>query len=292
MWRKIKQLIGVLLIIILLPYVLTVFINGRDIAVNRVEQEQVRVEVDGKTVEMPLEEYCIGVFAKSIEADCEREALKAQAVVVRTQIYREISEGGKDVVLQESFLDKEDMKKAWGSKYTRNYKKMEEVWKETGTEVLTYQGNLATTPYHKLSNGSTRDGNEVLGGDYPYLKIKDCPRDVEAAEEMQTTTIDYVEAKVTSYDSAGYALSVQVGDETCSGEAFRDTYHLPSSCFTLQEYDGKLRIITKGVGHGLGMSQYTANSMAQEGSSYTEILQYFFEGTEIKEVAEILMGLE
>ena len=48
----------------------------------------------------------------------------------------------------------------------------------------------------------------------------------------------------------------------------------------------------KGIGHGLGMSQNTANEMAKEGKKYDEILQYFYEGTEMKEVAEILLNVE
>ena len=88
--------------------------------------------------------------------------------------------------------------------------------------------------------------------------------------------------------TAGYVTSVRVGQETVNGEEFRQTYGLASSCFILQKYDGKLRITTRGVGHGLGLSQYTANEMAKEGKDAAEILQYFFEGTEIREVAEIV----
>ena len=69
--------------------------------------------------------------------------------------------------------------------------------------------------------------------------------------------------------------SVRVGQETVNGEEFRQTYGLASSCFILQKYDGKLRITTRGVGHGLGLSQYTANEMAKEGKDAAEILQYF-----------------
>lgn len=53
-----------------------------------------------------------------------------------------------------------------------------------------------------------------------------------------------------------------------------------------------MRVTTKGIGHGLGMSQNTANEMAKEGKQYDEILQYFYEGTEMKEVAEILLNVE
>ena len=78
------------------------------------------------------------------------------------------------------------------------------------------------------------------------------------------------------------------GKEEVSGEEFRANYHLASSCFTLQKYNGKLRITTRGVGHGLGMSQNTADRMAKKGRSYQEILEYFFENAEVKEAADIV----
>ena len=156
-------------------------------------------------------------------------------------------------------------------------------------QVLTYENALAKTPFCRLSNGSTRDGREALGSkDYPYLKIVDCPLDIESKEQIQTITIDDMDAEVTGVDTAGYVLSVRVGNDTVSGEEFRTNYHLASSCFSFQKYDGKLRITTRGIGHGLGLSQYTANQMAKEGKSMEEILAHFFEGTELKEGVEIV----
>lgn len=149
------------------------------------------------------------------------------------------------------------------------------------------------TPFFRLSNGCTRDGAEVLGsGDYPYLKIVECPWDIEDKKQIQTVMTEDMDAEITQADTAGYVLSVRVGQENLSGEEFRSTYGLASGCFTLQRYNGKIRITTRGEGHGLGMSQYSANQMAKEGQTYDEILQYFYEGTEIKEVAEILMDVE
>jgi len=98
--------------------------------------------------------------------------------------------------------------------------------------------------------------------------------------------------EIQETDSVGYVLKIRVGDKVMSGEEFRNKYELASSCFTLQPYNGKLRVTTRGAGHGIGMSQYTANEMAKEGKKYDEILQYFYEGTEMKEVAEILLNVE
>ena len=148
-------------------------------------------------------------------------------------------------------------------------------------------------PFFRLSIGCTRDGKEVLGNeDCPYLQIRECPDDVEAQEQLQTVEVDDMDAEVTALDTAGYVTNVRVGQENMSGEEFRKKYELASSCFTLQRYNGKMRITTRGVGHGLGMSQYSAHRMAKDGQTYDEILNYFFEGCEQKEVAEILQNTE
>ena len=290
MRNRLKKIGCYLIIIVLLPYIVTVFMNGPAIPTDTtVDTTYVKVKKDDTELELPLEEYCIGRMAKEIPADYEEEALKAQAVIVRTSVYKSIKERGTQVVLEDDFWTEEEMRQQWGSSYSGHYRKMQNAWNDTEGQVVMYGENLANTPFTRLTNGNTRDGKEVLGSeDYPYLKIKDCPLDIEAAEQIQTVTVDDMDAEVTAMDTAGYVTSVRVGQETVNGEEFRQTYGLASSCFILQKYDGKLRITTRGVGHGLGLSQYTANEMAKEEKDVSEILQYFFEGTEIKEVAEIV----
>ena len=167
---------------------------------------------------------------------------------------------------------------------------MKAAWDETRGQVLMYDGRLILTPYHRLSNGKTRSGNEVFGSEeYPYLQSRECPEDVEAKEEMTVSMIQGSDMEVTGTDNAGYVTEVRCGSETVNGEEFRKTYHLASSCFTLQDYDGKTRVTAKGIGHGLGMSQYTAKKMAEEGKSCEEILQYFFTDVSLEEVTDIVI---
>lgn len=295
MLQKIKRMGSYLIIIVLLPYIITIFLNGPAVTTSAsVDEEVITVENEGKEIEISIEEYCIGRLAKEIPADYKREALKAQAVLVRTTVYGQILEAGSSTVLPDEFWTTEEMREEWGAgKYSGNYDKLKSAWEETDGQVLMYADKPANVPYCRLTNGSTRDGAEVLGSEeYPYLKIKECPLDIEAKEQMQTIILDEMEVQVTAVDTAGYVLSVQAGEETVNGEEFRKTYGLASSCFTLQNYDGKLRIITRGVGHGLGMSQYTANRMAKDGNAFDEILAYFFEGTELKEVTDIVRDSE
>ncbi len=291
---RLKNIGCYLLIIILLPYVVTVFLNGPSItSYSHVDSTSVKVQ-DGDTIsEMPMEEYCIGILAKEMPASYSKEALKAQAILVRTEVCRKIKEAGKEAVLEEQFWTRRQMEDAWGAKYSKYYGKLKDAWDGTEGAVLFFGEGLALTPFFRLSNGCTRDGKEVLGSEeYPYLKIVECPYDIENKKQIQTVMTEDMDAEVTQTDTAGYVLGVRVGQENISGEEFRNTYGLASGCFTLQRYNGKIRITTRGEGHGLGMSQYSADRMAEEGYTYDEILQYFYEGTEIKEVAEILQDVE
>ena len=88
---------------------------------------------------------------------------------------------------------------------------------------------------------------------------------------------------VLERDEAGYALQVQVGQTTVDGELFRNRLSLPSACFEITLLEEDVRLVTMGCGHGFGMSQYTAQKMAESGSSYKEILNYFYKGAVITE---------
>lgn len=275
MLQKVKKGFAILIILVLLPYIITIFINGKKVETNTEDPRS-----------LLLKKHCIGLLAKEVSSEYEDEMLKTQALLVRTTVYKEIEEKGEAIFDEEGFGDVSHVDKSW-------YKKLEKIWNETEGEVILYGGNLALVPFHQVSNGKTRVGEEVLGTtDYPYLVMKECAADVEAPGQMESVFIDLTESAEVVCDSAGYVLSVKIGEKEIGGESFRNTYGLKSSCFELQQFQEKTRVITKGIGHGVGLSQYTANEMAKEGKTYKEILQYFFEGTEVKAVAEILWNIE
>ena len=80
---------------------------------------------------------------------------------------------------------------------------------------------------------------------------------------------------------SGYVSTVQVGDTLCTGEEVRQMLHLPSASFTVENQVEKVRFLCRGQGHGMGMSQYGAGRMAKEGSTYRDILSYYFPEAEI-----------
>ena len=70
---------------------------------------------------------------------------------------------------------------------------------------------------------------------------------------------------------------IQIGTHIYSGEEIRQALSLPSPSFTMEEREGKIRIICKGIGHGYGLSQYGADAMAREGKGAEEILKYYYQ---------------
>ena len=248
--EKIKKAACWALIIILLPYIVTVFVNGpKIVTASKVDEMTIDVKGGGK---MPVEKYCIGILARDMPAEYEEEALKAQAILVRTEVYRAIRDAGEGQKLEKEFWTEKQMKSAWGMRYAENYRKLKNALESTAGQVLFYEDGLAMTPFFNLSNGYTRDAKEVLGKEeYPYLKIVECPEDVNAEDEIQTVVLEEkdigtMDVEVVETDSVGYVLKIRVGDNTISGEEFRNKYNLASSCFTLQRYNGcKLRVTTR-----------------------------------------------
>lgn len=313
--QKFKSAAAFLVILILLPYIVSVFVNGADVREEDGGDIYVKVKVpdteeaDG-LAEIRWTDYLAGILAEEISEDCEIETLKAQAVLIRTQIYRTVGDA-EDKILTESYLSREEMEDKWGAE---NYQKYHDRYiravEETDDTVLMYGDSYAWTPFHQSSSGMTRSAAEVLGSkDYPYIALRECPLDKEADNEIRTFRFSYDEIQdlcrdflvaaedgekaaqgytfedfeIRSCDSAGYVSELRIGNTLCTGDQFRDALSLPSSAFTLSE-DGEdgLKITTTGKGHGMGMSIWTADQMAREGKTYEEILAFFFEGTELR----------
>lgn len=298
MLRKWKKYGCMLFLIVALPYVITVFMNG-PMQLSPPKQKETEVTVqnsqDGNIQTLSLDAYGMGILAKEISMEMDIEAIKAQAVIVRTGIYKKMTEQKeeKELVFSDSFYTVNDMQNEWKNKMQEYYEKLSKAWNETKERILVYENQPAYTPYCRLTNGKTRDAGEVLETEeYPYLKSVDCAADQDADYAFQSIEIDGTGYEITKLDSAGYVLEVKNGDHIIDGDTFRDQWGLVSSCYTMKAGKKKTTIITQGIGHGLGMSQNMAQKLAEDGKNYKEILDYFFEGTDLKEVAEILQDTE
>ena len=256
-------------------------------------------------VQQQIEEALPFVVAKEVSVGSRTETLKAQAVIARTNLWgMYLKNQSDDAQGKRDWLEPggtEDLMTLWGaSAYEKNMEKFRQAVKETRGEILTVEHQPIQAAYHYAANCKTRNASEVPGQeDAVYLQSVDSPVDMLADGFL---SISYMEKQqmadalaslfqedapqaenlpgaleLTVRDSAGYVTEVTCGRTVANGEAVRQALHLNSACFYFSELDGKIRILTKGIGHGLGLSQYGANELAKQGKNYQDILKYYYQ---------------
>lgn len=288
--HQVRNVILACLGMLLLPLGLTALISGKNaIAVKK---------------QIDMESYLPMMLCREIPWDYEEEMLKAQAVLIRSSLYLRLDEEGSDQKELKEVLDMH-RKASKSEQYQKTYQKMEKAVKATSGQVISYQGKICPGVYHRVSSGATRDGNEVLqDAGMTFLKSVDSSQDIRSEEylhghyfteealrqrlqevypEMQLTEAPLTE-QITPQkrDSQEYILEIQVGSLTVAGEEFRKNLELSSSNFTVQNLDGKIRFLCKGLGHGLGLSQYGGNELAKKGKNYQQILFTYFPDVTLK----------
>lgn len=306
MKEKIKTFFCVLVLVCALPYIITKCFDrggGETGMENRVIGLP-GTKAAGETKEdEDTEEYLIGVVAGQMPMNYEPEALKAQAVIARTNLLAAKEKGGE----LPAGSSRDELLKLWGKEeFAGNYQKLVNAVKETQGVVLTCQGSYIYAAFHAVSAGRTRSAAEALLNDkLPWLESVDSDSDIAARDYLKVIFLekaDFAERlsaefsglvldaesplnsiAVSVRDSAGYVTELKNGEKTVNGEDFRNALGLSSACFYLKEVEGRIRIVTKGLGHGLGLSQYGANELAKKGMDYAEILSYYFKNIEISD---------
>ena len=295
--KKLDRLLTFVMALILLPLFLTIMLQRMKLE-DVIYGEQETEIPDQSWSPKDAERKVVEILAKEIRADASEEAILAQSVIARTSLY----DAWERQTEEPSGLTEKEMQVIWGEDYLAIRRELEQYAALTEDEVLVYEGELAYTPYHAMSAGMTRDITALYEEtEMPYLTAVPCVEDATAEgclsvesrdmeEFIQICRDKFTEAEISemsdleilSRDEAGYVTEIRVGELTISGEEFRNRLGLASACFTLTELDGQVRVVTKGYGHGLGLSQYTAERMAEEGADYREILSFFYPGTELK----------
>lgn len=289
LWKKI--FLGAAIFVVF-PLLLTAGISGKE-------------SISQKTV-LDLESYLPILLCRQISWEYELETCKAQAVLARSSLYRRLKEN--QVSSQErKYLILEYQKNQRNEAYQQAYKKMCEAVETTRGQVLLYENTVCFGIYHKVSAGSTRAGIEnLMDTTYGYLECRNSDSDISSKEYLHGHYFskEALEARlkeaypdivwsdapieeqlvIVERDESDYVTRVKAGDTEISGEELRMYLHLSSSNFTIQESDGKLRFLCKGLGHGMGMSQYGANEMAKDGNTYLEILTHYFPKTTVQKI--------
>ena len=272
--KRINTMLTILLLLLLIPLFLTIFCQKMQL-----EELLGNVNQTAETEEDADMLFCI--VAKEISADAPEECIKAQCVIARTNL-KAAEEMGTELP---GSMTMGELQELWGDYFSEAEGKIREAIQETDGETLQYRNHYIYAAYHAVSAGNTRNMEELYpDSDMPYLSGVACYEDAQAPDYLSVLYLDR-EITIEEKDSAGYVTKAQMNGKSYTGEELRGELGLKSANFNVTELEpGKIRIVTKGYGHGFGLSQYTAQKMAEKGEDYRKILQYFFPGTELENV--------
>jgi len=269
----------------------------------------------GEVQEIALDEYLYGVVASEMPASFEMEALKAQAVVARTYtIYKAIN-GSKHENANicdlasccQAWISKEDRFAKWNAEEAEsNWNKITEAVDSTKGEIITYNGSPINAFFHSNSGGKTEIVSNVWGGtDLPYLQA--VATSGEDAYSQYSSSVTYTKdeliekikeyhadisinfedtesIKILEYTDSGRVKTIKLGNIEISGVEARNIFGLKSANFILEIAENNIFFNVIGYGHGVGMSQTGADSMAKEGKNYKEIITHYYTGVEIENI--------
>lgn len=271
----------------------------------------------GKILEVPVREYVIGAVCAEMPASFHSEAIKAQAVAAHTYAERQRlhekeyptaelngADFSNDVSEYQGYYTEAQARQVFGADFEKSYGRISECVDEVLDCTIVYKDEPIISAFHSMSSGVTESAENVWGTAVDYLVPVDSGYDLEAP--MYTNEVRYsrevMQYKLESafpgvelgenmvgwlvvreVSDQGTVLKADVGNMSVTGGEVRTALALRSACFEVR-YEGEEAVITtKGFGHGVGMSQYGANSMAAEGKTWREILEHYYTGCTIKE---------
>ncbi len=254
------------------------------------DTDWISVCVDGTLEKMTLLDYLTGVLMGEMPAFFELEALKAQAVAARTYTLRRIEEGSTlsdDPAVCQAFIPLSRSEETLGENWEELLKKLRTAVRDTDHQVLTYDGALISATYFSSAVGRTESAQAVWGGERPYLVSVESPETGSQYESEVTLSVEECKEilEITdlgvsdvTYTEGGGVAALTIGGKTFSGTELRQLFGLKSTCFSMEITADTVTFQVKGSGHRVGMSQYGAQTMAQEGKTYEEILSWYYTG--------------
>ena len=252
---------------------------------------------------IPVEEYLRGVVPEEMSISFQPEALKAQAVAARSFTLKNVGR------------HKADGYDLCDNTHCQTYEGLSSVSPttdkavlETRGEILYFNGAAAMTNFHTDSGGMTESSENVWGTKFAYLQPVEELNKQTQEWTVKLTNTDFSERMGAAFGSlqsitlSNLIIGRSAADRTQSGRVkfalvagskktvkmtgneMRSKFSLPSTLFNVKVQSGEVIFEGFGRGHGVGMSQYGANSYAQAGWTYDKILKHYYKGTEIKKL--------
>lgn len=265
-------------------------------AVPEVESESCTILITVNGQQLPLDEYLIGVLAGEMPVSFHEEALKAQAIAARTYALKQTAYG--EVAIQATtahqvFQPTEQRQEKWKEAFLANENKLAQAVQETENQIITYNGELITAMFHSSSLNATESAKNFSGNTIPYLQSVSSPEQQPSEEVYFTfqqlnnllkqsfTANTYKKIKLLKNDT-NRVTQVQINATKWTGRDFRELLQLKSTNFDVKWSASGITFTTYGYGHGVGMSQHGANTLAKNGQTAEQILAHYYPNTTIE----------
>ncbi|HHX74535.1 MAG TPA: SpoIID/LytB domain-containing protein [Firmicutes bacterium] len=267
---------------------------------------KVYVADKGQIQTMKFEDYIQGVVAAEMDPQWPQEALAAQAIIARSFTLQKIAEDGG--VPSRNAHASTDIKEFQAYNASRINDNVREAVNSSRGQVAVYGDEFIRGWFHAYAGPRTAlapEGLEYKGPNPPYIRIVDSPAGDTIPEEEKDWQVSYplsriraVTREITGKDP-GKVEKVEIAAKGPSGRATRlrvnnvevscpelrlalDSTKMRSTYITaLKIENGQLVMQGSGYGHGVGMCQWGARSLAEEGKSAGEIVRYYYHNIEI-----------
>ena len=303
-----KKILFFSLLIVLIPYIIvTTFIQDNKIKFKFASNMSVRVkhEATGEIENVPFEEYITGVLAGEMPVSFHIEALKAQAVAARSYVMKRMEYNVNkdydvvDTIMNQVYLTDDYLKSVWNETYDEKMNKIKTAVIETKGEYIEYDGEVADAFFFSTSVGATENSGEIFTAQLPYLVSVESMWDAEVSPLYSTNKtftleefykklgINYSETikiEKTKTTETGRIKKIKINGYEFTGGEVMEKLNLRSTFFEIVQNGNTVNVNNKGYGHGVGMSQYGALGMAQNGYTYDEILEHYYSNTKISKL--------
>lgn len=246
-----------------------------------------------------IEKYLLGVVPYEMPSSFPLEALKAQTVIARSYAQTNINRKKKDFDLYD-----DTRSQVYSGIPKSRLSNVEKAIKETKGEVITYNGRVIDALFHSYSGGYTASAKEVYGNDIEYLKpvedkySKGVPMSVltwtylipksQFEKEIGFIPLDY-DIEYTESNRVKYIILYNEDrslEKKYTGAEFRRKYStskIKSTAYNINIENGDIKVVGSGYGHGVGFSQWSSKTMAEdEKMSYKDIINFFYTGVKIE----------
>jgi stage II sporulation protein D len=242
-----------------------------------------------------LEHYLYSVVGSEMPTSWPIEALKAQSVAARSYVlyHRQRSRNPNfDVGSTTAWQVYGGLEQEAASTQT--------AVEGTRGQVLTYNGQVIEAVFHSASGGHTENVEDIWSQPIPYLRAV---QDFDAGSPVYQWGVNFslrefgqrvpgignlVAAVPVRTTPRGRIVEMRLegdaGSRVVSGNDLRRALNLRSTLFSVAIAGTQVQISGRGFGHGVGLSQWGAHNLAQQGYTYQQILGHYYQGVQLSQI--------